>query len=191
MSPQLWHGCCGDAGGNDIALAPISGLPLCLFFSLSLSLSLSLFLSDVSLSLSSLSRFLSPSFFPSLFFEGQAWRCHARLWHGCGGDIGGNDIDPTADIWSLFVFLVPLSLSFASLSLSLSLFLSLPGLTCARALSLVLSDSTLLLSLLSSLSFFRALSFSLFLFSLSLSLISLSFSMRRSRKTWIGLKTPL
>ena len=48
VTPRLWHGCCGDVGGNDIIPAPISGLAC------SLSVLLSLLLSLSSLSLSSL-----------------------------------------------------------------------------------------------------------------------------------------
>ena len=52
------------------------------------------------------------------------------LWHSCGGDIGGNDVDPAPISGLSFSFLFDLSLSFSSFSpFFSSLFLSLSSIS--------------------------------------------------------------
>ena len=104
-------------------------------FLVSLSVFPSLFLSLLSRALR-FSLFLS---LLSLFFEVR--RCHARLWHGCGGDIGGNDIDP-APISGLSLCPSGLSpLSQISLSFSPSLLLLLLSCSLSLTFSFFLSFS--------------------------------------------------
>ena len=172
----------GSLGGNDVDPAPISDFSLraLVFYSFSLFLSLSV------------SLFLYLSFLQKTGRDDIT----TGFGTGCGGDHGGNDVDPapisglslslssvicdSLSFYSVF-FSLSFSLSYIYLSFSFSTFSPSLSFSLSHTLSLFLSSCFSLflsfLSSLSSLSSLRCLSLSISPFPLSLShsLLSLSF----------------